>query len=162
MKLVVVLTCAQAAAGCAGVRVYSDPALTHETGVKVFAPKPYLLVARTGAKNAPVQVSVVYLPNPDEASYIRQQRGWGSSDLGVGIQNGMLVQLGSKTDSHMPDTLGAIADLVAAAGGAYADVRPRGTQEPVEPDGSLFELYEIRQEHGRTVLLRVSTEAMRR
>jgi hypothetical protein len=74
----------------------------------------------------------------------------------------MLFLHGTKNESHKPDTLGALAVRVAAAGGAYVDVRPRGTQEPVEPDGSLFELYEIRQEHGRTVLLRVSTEAMRR
>jgi len=155
LTLLVCVLCALPGAGCAGVRVYSDPALTHETGVQVFAPKPYLLVARTGAKNAPVQVSIVYLPDTSHASYIRQQRGWGSNDLGLGIQNGMLVQLGSKTDSHAADTLGAIADLVAAAGGAVADVRPRATQEPVEPVATLFELYEIRQDHGRTLLVRV-------
>ena len=106
-----------------------------------------------------MQVSIVYLPDTNSASYIRQQRGWGSNDVGIGIQNGMLVQLGSKSDSHAPETLGAIADLLGAAAGAYADVRPRGVQEPAGSAEAIFELYEIRQEHGRTVLLRVSTGA---
>jgi hypothetical protein len=160
--LAIVTACATTLSACAGVRVYSDPALTHETGVKVFAPKPYLLVARTGAKNAAVQVSIVYLPDINEPSYIRQQRGWGSTDFSVGIQNGMLVQLGSKADSHLPETLGAVGDLLTAAGTVYADSRPRGSQEPVEPEGTLFELYEIHLEHGRTTLVRVAIDGTRR
>lgn len=162
LNLLVVVACAQAGSACAGVRVYSDPALTHEIGVKVYAPKPYLLVARTGAKNAPVQVAVVYLPDMNNASYIRQQRGWGSNDLSIGIQNGMLVQLGSKSDSHAAEALGAVADLVAAAGGAYADVRPRATPAPEPAETDAFELYEIRQELGRTVLVRISIDRLGR
>ena len=153
---VIVLLCACAAGACAGVRIYSDPALTHETGVKVFAPKPYLLVARTGAKSNPVQLSIVYLPDTNDVSYIRQQRGWGSNDLGIGIQNGMLVQLGSKSDARADDNIGAVADLLGAAAAAYAGVRPRATPGPGEPD-TAFELYEIRQDRGRTMLVRVST-----
>ena len=140
LPLVAVIVAACALTACAGVRVYSDPALTHETGVKVFAPKPYLLVARTGAKASPVQLSVVYLPDTTDVSYIRQQRGWGSNELGVGIQNGMLVQLGSKSDARVGDGTGAIADLLRAATAAYADVRPRGTPE-IEPAEETFELY---------------------
>jgi hypothetical protein len=155
LQLVVVLACAQAAGACAGVRVYSDPELTHETGVKVFTPKPYLLVARTGAKNNPVQLSIVYLPDPGDVLYIRQQRGWGSNDLGLGIQNGMLVQLGSKGDARAADNTKAIADLLGTAAAVYTGDRPRG-QAPDETDGPAFELYEIRQEHERTVLVRVS------
>ena len=150
----VLATCA-AAAACAGVRVYSDPALTHETGVKVFAPKPYLLVARTGAKNSPVELSIVYLPDTDDVAYIRQQRGWGANDLGMGLQNGMLVQLGSKSDARAPESANGVAALLKAAAAAYADVRPRVAQEPVVPDADVFELYEIRHDHGRTVLVRV-------
>ena len=153
--IVLLLACAQVVAACAGVRVYSDPGLTHETGVKVFAPKPYLLVARTGAKNSPVQLSIVYLPDMSDVSYIRQQRGWGSSDLGLGIQNGMLVQLGSKGDARMAEGTGAVASLLTAAAAVYAGERPRGAVQSDEPDGEIFELYEVRQDHGRTVLVRV-------
>ena len=152
--MAVLFGCAQAVAGCAGVRVYSDPALSHETGVKVFAPKPYLLVARTGAKNAPVQLSIVYLPDASDVSYIRQQRGLGSNDLGIGIQNGMLVQLGSKSDLRLGDSASGVADLLGAAAAAYAESRPHAGD--VEPAASVFELYEIRQDGGHTVLVRVS------
>jgi hypothetical protein len=155
LKILGLVACAHAAA-CAGVRVYSDPALTHETGVKVFAPKPYLLVGRTGAKNNPVQLSIVYLPDMGNVSYIRQKRGWGSSDLGLGIQNGMLVQLGSKGDARMAEGTAAIAELLTAAAAAYGAERPRGGSESDEHDAAVFELYEIRQEGGRTVLVRVA------
>jgi hypothetical protein len=156
LNLAVVVASAQVVAACAGVRVYSDPALTHETGVKVFAPKPYLLVARTGARNTPIQLSIVYLPDTADVSYIRQQRGWGANDLGMGIQNGILVQLGSKSDARTGDTVGAFADLLAAAAAAYADARPRASPRANESDAT-FELYEIRQDHGRTQLIRVPT-----
>ena len=162
LKLGVILACAQAIAACAGVRVYSDPAFTHETGVKVFAPKPYLLVARTGAKNNPVQLSIVYLPDTRDVSYIRQKRGWGSNDLGLGIQNGMLVQLGSKGDARMAEGTSAVADLLTAAAKVYAAERPRGAAEGDEADGATFELYEIRQEPEGTVLVRVAARGERR
>ena len=151
-----VLAVCAAAAACAGVRVYSDPALTHETGVKVFAPKPYLLVARTGAKNNPVQLSIVYLPDTADVSYIRQKRGWGSNDLGIGIQNGMLVQLGSKSDARVAESTEALAGLLTAAAKVYAAEPSRGVPGP-EPDAAAFELYEIRQDHERTVLVRVAS-----
>jgi hypothetical protein len=74
----------------------------------------------------------------------------------------MLVQLGSKSDSHAAEALGAVADLVAAAGGAYADVRPRATPAPEPAETDAFELYEIRQELGRTVLVRISIDRLGR
>jgi hypothetical protein len=155
LTFVVVLSVAQG--GCAGVRVYSDPGFTHETGVKVFAPKPYLLVSHTGAKNNPVQLSIVYLPDTRDVSYIRQKRGWGSNDLGLAVQNGMLVQLGSKGDARMAEGTSAIASLLTAAAKVYAAERPPGAEDTVEPDAAVFELYEIRQDEGRTVLVRVTT-----
>jgi len=107
------------AMGCAGVRVYSDPAMTHETGVRVFAPKPYLLVSRTGARDQPVELSIVYLPDTRDALYIRQQRGWGSNDLGVRMTNGILTDIGTRSDSRMPETVDAAGSLLRAAAGAY-------------------------------------------
>jgi hypothetical protein len=112
---------------CAGVRVYSDPAMRHETGIKVFAPKPYLLVSRTGARDKPVELSIVYLPDTKDALYIKQQRGWGSNDLGVRLTNGMLTDVGTKTDSRMPESLNAMGSLLTAAAGAYKTSQDRLT-----------------------------------
>ena len=147
-----------AATGCAGMRVYSDPALTRETGIKVFAPKPYLLVARTGSKTNPVALSVVYLPDPSDVVYVRQQRGWGSADLSLKVHDGMLAELGAKSDSQIPATLDALAPLLKAATEAYAAARESRalSQEPDVPSAPAFELYEIRIEQGRTRLVRVT------
>jgi len=114
-------------AACAGVRVYSDPAMTHETGIKVFTPKPYLLVSRTGAKEQPVELSIVYLPDTRAPLYIRQQRGWGSSDLGVTLANGMLADFGAKSDSRTPEAFSSMGTLLTAAAGAYKTSREQLT-----------------------------------
>lgn len=149
-----VLLAALAAAGCAGVRVYSDPALKHETGIRVYTPKPYLLVSRTSVKDVPI-ASIVYLPDPSDVLYIRQHRGWGSSDLSVGVSNGMLTAIGSKIDAGGAETTTALAALLKAATAAYADIRPQATAPDAE---AAFELYEIRQTGGRTVLVPVALE----
>jgi predicted component of type VI protein secretion system len=60
--------------GCAGVSFYSDPELKKLTGIPVYAPKPYLLVARTGAKDKPVDVSIVYLNDTSKVVYAKPPR----------------------------------------------------------------------------------------
>ncbi len=149
-----------AAPGCAGVRVYSDPALRNETGVKVYAPKPYLLVARTGAKDSPVELSVVYLPDAKDVLYVKQQRGWGSNDLNLKFRDGMLTEFGTKTDSKVPESLEAAGSLLSAAAGAYRSAigAPSGGRGSEQPEPAIFELYEIVQESGRTRLVRVQVD----
>jgi hypothetical protein len=110
-------------AGCAGVRVYSDARMSRETGVKVFAPKPYLLVARTGSKDKPIELSIIYLPDTNDAYYIRQKGGWGSSDLSVKTSNGILTEFGTKSDSKIPESLTAMGSLLTAAAGAYKTIQ---------------------------------------
>ena len=109
--------------GCAGVRVYSDPTMKIETGIKVFAPKPYLLVSRTGAKEKPIELSIVYLPDTTDALYVKQKGGWGSSDLSVKVDNGILTEFGTKSDSKIPESLTAMGSLLTAAAGAYKTVQ---------------------------------------
>lgn len=46
---VISCTVAVSLTACAGWNFYSDRALTTRAGIPIFAPKPYLLVARTGA-----------------------------------------------------------------------------------------------------------------
>jgi hypothetical protein len=55
----------------------------------------------------------------------------------------------------MAEGTGAVASLLTAAAAVYAGERPRGAVQRDEPDGEIFELYEVRQDHGRTVLVRV-------
>lgn len=105
--------------GCAGVRVYSDPTLKKETGIRTFAPKPFLLVTRTGAEDKPIDLTVVYLPDTSNVLYIRQKAGWGSSELSVKLSNGIVTEFGTKSDSKVPESLTAMGSLLTAAAGAY-------------------------------------------
>jgi hypothetical protein len=142
------------AAACAGVHVYSDPAMTKETGVKVFAPKPYLLVAHTGPKDA-LDLSIVFLPDTSDALYVRQTRGWGSSDLGVKLTNGMLAEFGSKSGGGIGEITAATASLLRAASTAYRASQLSAPPRAADAEPAAFEFYEIRQEHGTTMLVRV-------
>jgi hypothetical protein len=100
---------------CARVAFYSDAKLKHgETGVKFYTPKPYLLVARTGAKDKPVEISIIYLPDLSHPIYAKSKTGLGTTDLSLTIANGVLSTVGVKTDSKVPELLTAIGSLTTS------------------------------------------------
>lgn len=139
---------------CAGWNFYSDRGLTTRSGIPIFAPKPYLLVARTGAADKPVEVSVVYLNDPQNVIYADPRSGIGSAALSLTLSDGRLTTFGQTTDTKIPETITSLAGLLTAraearmAGAATlpADARPR-------PD---FELYEIIQTSAGPQLKRVA------
>ena len=47
-----------------------------ETGAKYYTPKPYLLVSQTGAKDKPIEVQVVFLPDLSSPTYVKPISGW--------------------------------------------------------------------------------------
>jgi hypothetical protein len=85
-----------------------------EVGLKVYSPKPYLVVARTGAKDKPVDVQVHYLPDLSAPTYIRPLPGWGSANLSVNLANGMLTSFGQVTDPKIVELLGAIGGVATS------------------------------------------------
>ena len=152
MRLAVLsaIACAIALSGCAGLQFYSDQNLqTQETGVKFYYPKPYLLVSRTGAKDNPVQVSVIYLPDQSKPIYAKLKSGYGSADLSLAFQNGILTNIGQKTDTKIPETIAALAGMATAAGGLKLGP-PNLLGE--KPD---FTLYEIDNSSGNSILKEV-------
>lgn len=101
-------------AGCAEIKFYTSPKLEADTvtGIPVYVAKPYLLVARTGAKDKPVDVSVIYLPNLANPLYARLSPGlWGSSDLSMSFNNSILAAVGQKTDTKIPELLTSLGGL---------------------------------------------------
>jgi hypothetical protein len=113
-----VVLCVLGFSGCARVALYSDEQLKGpETGFRVYYPKPYLLVAQTGSKDNPVQASVVYLPDQKNVRYAKLKSGYGTAELSLAFQNGMLTNVGQKTDTKIPETISAIAGLATAAKG---------------------------------------------
>lgn len=82
---------AAALSGCAGVDFYSDPGLKKPTGIPIYGAKPYVLVARTKAKDKPVEVSIQYLTDRSQVIYAKPRSGFGSADLKLSLSNGQLT-----------------------------------------------------------------------
>ncbi|HEY0856447.1 MAG TPA: hypothetical protein VGE16_05290 [Albitalea sp.] len=141
---------------CAGVNFYADPGLQTRTGIPIHAAKPYLLVARTGAAEKPVEVSVVYLSDPQKVIYADPRSGFGSSNLKLSLSNGQLTEFGQEADNKGLELVQSLAGLITARtsvekmSGAPA---PAGAQ--AEP---AFELYEIVQGAEGVVLRRLKPQ----
>lgn len=140
-----VMMCAIALSGCARIALYTDEHFkSPEVGFKFYYSKPYLLVARTGAKvdqtqvsgakdgtsqapgaqANPVQVSVIYLPDQKNVRYAELKTGYGSAELSLAFQNGMLTNIGQKTDTKIPETITALASMATAVKGLVPQAAP--------------------------------------
>lgn len=104
-------------AACGHIAIYdsADPATRRNVGLEVYTPRPYIMVARTKAKDNPVAVSVVYLPDLQNPRYVHLQPGFiGTSKLGVTVNNGMVTGLNAETDSQIDDLLTAYGGLATS------------------------------------------------
>ena len=104
--------------GCATVKVYSDAGLTTETGLRYYTLKPYLLVEFMANKDNTVKTSVVFLPDLSSPQYIKVKPGIGSSELKMTFSNSTLESYGVATDSQLPESMAAFADILSKS--AYA------------------------------------------
>lgn len=118
LKLGVAAIALAALTGCAGVDFYSDAQLTKKTGIPIYAPKPYLLVARTGAESKPVEISVIYLNDVNNVIYAKPRSGFGSNDLSITLTDGRLASFGLKTDPKISELVNSFAGLLTAQAGA--------------------------------------------
>lgn len=139
--------------GCATVRFYSDESLTQETGLRVYTPKPYLLVEYRHTKTESVRTTIVYLPDLAKPQYIKPRPGIGSNALKVEISNGFLTSYGLTTDTKMPETLGKITDLLTKSTTSITEITRNKTEG--DQDLPVFELYEIVIADGQTKLVRL-------
>ena len=105
--------------GCAGVKLYTDPSFSKdkETGLKFYYPKPYLLVERNGAKDVPLKTTLLFLPDLSNPVYVKMIRGMGSNEFSIALANGALSTYGLKTDTKVPETIGAVGGLLTGVGG---------------------------------------------
>jgi hypothetical protein len=99
--------------------------MTKQTGIPIYAPKPYLLVAMTGATGKPVEISVVYLNDPSKVIYADPRSGFGSSNLTMALANGQLTTFGQIVDSKgvetLTATLGGVGGLATSLATAVKD-----------------------------------------
>ena len=143
--------------GCAAVKIYSDAELTNETGLRFYTLKPYLLVEYTTDKDNTVKTSVIFIPDISSAQYMKLKPGIGSSELKMTFSNSALESYGVVTDSQLPESMAAFADILsksAYAAQTFTGTRP-GTTEG-EEQKTPFRLFEILFTSTGTVLREVT------
>jgi hypothetical protein len=107
------------ASGCGHIATYTDADLKgSETGILYYPPKPYVLVARTGSKDKPNDVQVVYLPDLSKPRYAVMKAGYGSAKLSLAFSNGVLVSAGQETDPKITEAITALAGIPGALANA--------------------------------------------
>lgn len=82
-----------------------------EVGFLYYPPKPYLLVEQVD-KN--ITTKIISLPDTSRPHRVKQNGGWGTSDLSFTIKDGMIETFNAKTDSKGVETLTSIAGLGTA------------------------------------------------
>lgn len=140
--------------GCATVKVYSDAGLKNETGLRFYTLKPYLLVEYQAEKDNTVKTSVVYLPNLSDPQFMVMKSGIGSSELKMTLKNGALESYGVATDSQLPESMAAFADILSKSAYAAQNFTGPGTTDG-EEQAPPFRLYEILFTSSGTVLKEV-------
>jgi len=138
MKKLFLLATALSLTSCASVQFYNDAGLTQKSGLKIYPPKPYLLVERSPGTDVNIKTTIVYLPDTQNPTYVKVVPGLGSSDLQLELENGILKSYGLTTDSKIPETISAVTELITAAEGFGKKLDKTGTS------ASTFELYEIK------------------
>lgn len=104
-----------ALAGCGHIAIHTDAALkSGKTGILYYPPKPYVLISRTGAKDKPNEVQVIYLPDLSQPRYAVMRAGYGSSKLGLTFSNGLLVSANQETDPKITEAITALANIPGA------------------------------------------------
>jgi len=142
--------------GCATVKVYSDAELKNETGLRYYTLKPYLLVEYMANKDNTVKTSVVFLPDLSSPQYIKVRPGIGSSDLKMTFSNSTLESYGVATDSQIPESMAAFADILSKS--AYAAQNFSGSRPETDTpqDQAIpFRIFEIVFTASGTVLREV-------
>lgn len=127
-----------ALSSCATIDTYTDANLSPEskTGILYYPAKPYLLVSRTGAKDKPTDVQVIYLPDLAKPRYAVMRAGMGSSKLGLTFSNGVLMSANQESDPKIVEAITALAgvpgQLAAAAKtrAEAADIRAEASDLP--------------------------------
>src|SRR4051812_27499256 len=96
LRALAMIVCVAAFSGCAGPKFYTlENGREKETGIPIYPTKIFLVVSYTGAKDHPVEVTVVRLPDhTKDPIYAREVRGWGSGDLSVDFEGGVLKSVG--------------------------------------------------------------------
>jgi hypothetical protein len=106
-----------------------------DEGVTYYEPTPYLFVSLN--KECVSTATVVSLPGKKRS--VKFTKGYGSADLSIAMSNGILTNVGQKTDSKVPETITSIAALGTAMAAIKAFEKPQ-KQVVCVPTATLYEI----------------------
>lgn len=127
--LVLVVVSLQSLACAPRVRVRSNPQ-PHDTGIRYYRPKPYLLITsasqtvlndsgkpvREVVDDRFVQIELQYLPDFAEEYAIDVRSGFGIADVAITLEDGWnLTSINQKLDSQTDENVRAMAEVVRGA-----------------------------------------------
>ena len=112
------IVAAIALAGCARLDFGEDRGLTY------YEAKPFLFVST----NKDCVSSAAVLMLPAEKREVRFVPGYGTADLSVALSNGMISNVGQKTDTKIPETMTSLAGLATASAGVFSLAKDAKTE----------------------------------
>lgn len=118
--LAVLMAATTLCAACASIAFYDNEEMTgREVGLRVYTMRPYVMVSRTKAKDAPLRIEVVSLPDLANPRFVRVRPGIiGNSKLSLALSNGAITNIGMDSDSGVAGLLTAYGGLTSALAGA--------------------------------------------
>ena len=129
---------------CATVKIYSDAGLTKETGLRFYTLKPYLLVEYNAEKDNTVKTSLVFLPDIASPQFMKLRPGIGASELKMTFSNSALKSYGVVTDSQLPESMAAFADILSKSAYAAQTMSSVASAKEDQSNEALpFRLFEI-------------------
>jgi len=153
-KMLVVIGFFLFGTSCAGVKIYSDPEWQHQSALKFYYSKPFLLVEYNANKDGTNKTTVVYLPDLTEPFYAKKINGLGSSELKIAYDNGAIASFGLSTDAKIPESIAGLKGLAASLNQLPLLTNDskilKSTQEKT------FDLYAILFSEGKLVLKKVT------
>jgi hypothetical protein len=149
-NLLTILTLTAILSGCATVKFYSDKELTKESGIEFYSPKPYLIVEKNPAKDVSMKMSIIYLPDFNNPKYAKLKPGFGTSDLKLSLENGIITSYGITSDSKIPETITAISGLVGGVGTSYKSLAEaieilKDDKKEVEQSGDISSMNDAKE-----------------
>jgi hypothetical protein len=140
------------AQGCAHITFHDATSATKKNvGVEYYKPKLYLLV--TQAEKG-YSASILTLPDLTQPRYALLHPGYGSSNLSLKLNNGILTDVGQQADTQIPQTLTALGGLATSAAGLMKSLQVTPPSKTTDGEPA-FWLFEIIAEDGRMKLRQV-------
>jgi hypothetical protein len=147
---------AAAFASCAHITFHDPSDAEHRNvGVEYYRPKLYLLLTKTGSDA--YKAEIITLADLSQPRYALLHPGYGSNNLTLKLNNGILTDVGQQTDTKVPETITALGSLATSAG-SLAKALAEHQVEPVPGEQPPFRLFEIIIRQGKTKLREVKLE----